>query len=115
MTDGHPLQLSVFGVSRHRPQPGHGYTIRLLAQVKDGVLDGHTGPGQPGSLALSGNIQPDGKATIDASGTVGDPSSTANRLRTGTPYAYKVAALFDSTRGVGNRIEVRPCTLTFVK
>ena len=74
-----------------------------------------SGPGTPGSLTLSGNIQPDGKATIDASGTVGDPSNTANRLRTGTPYAYKVDALFDGTRGVGNRIELRPCTLTFVK
>jgi hypothetical protein len=32
----------------------------------------------------------------------------------GTPYAYRVDALFDGARGVGNRTEVRPCSLTFI-
>jgi hypothetical protein len=50
---------------------------------------------QPGSLTLSGKIQPDGKATIDASGMVGDPKNTA---------------LFDAARGAG-----KPCSPTFVK
>jgi hypothetical protein len=100
--------------------PAHGaasgYTVQLLAQVKDGVLAAQQGAvGQPGTLTLSGKIQPDGKASIDARGMVGDPKTTGNRLSPGTPYAYRVDALFDGTRGVGNRTELRPCSLTFVK
>jgi len=57
--------------------PAHGiasgYTRRLLAQVKDGALAAQLGDvGQPGSLTLSEKIQPDGKASIDARGMVGD-------------------------------------------
>jgi hypothetical protein len=97
-------------------QGASGYTIRLLAQVKDGELAAQQGGvGQPGSLALSGKIQPDGKASIDARGMVGDPRTAANRLSQGSPYAYRVDALFDGARGVGNRTEIRPCSLTFVK
>ena len=97
-------------------QGASGYTIRLLAQVKDGVLAAQQGGvGQPGSLALSGKIQPDGKASIDARGTVGDPRTAGNRLSVGAPYAYRVDALFDGARGVGNRTDLRPCSLTFVK
>ena len=94
-----------------------GYTIRLVAQVKDGVLTGRQdpGPAQVGTLALSGKIQPDGKATLDARGTVGDPQNAANQLRQGQAYAYTVDAAFDDTKGVGNRTEIRPCTLTFAK
>ena len=92
-----------------------GYTMRLVAQVKDGVLTASDDPatGQLGTLTLSGKIQPDGKATIDARGTVGDPQRAANQLRQGQAYAYTADAVFDDTRGVGNRNEVRPCTLTF--
>jgi hypothetical protein len=97
-------------------QGASGYTIRLLAQVKDGELAAQQGAvGQPGSLALSGKIQPDGKASIDARGLVGDPKTAANRLSQGSLYSYRVDALFDGARGVGNRTEVRPCSLTFVK
>jgi hypothetical protein len=101
--------------------PAHGtasaYTRRLLAQVKDGALAAQLGDvGQPGSLTLSGKIHPDGKASIDARGMVGDPRNTANRLSQGTSFAYRVDAAFEGARGVGNRADdVRPCRLTFVK
>ena len=101
--------------------PAHGpaaaYTRRLLAQVKDGALAAQLGDvGQPGSLTLSGKIQPDGKASLDARGMVGDPRNTANRLSQGTAFAYRVDAVFEDTRGAGNRTDdVRPCSLTFVK
>jgi hypothetical protein len=101
--------------------PAHGtasgYTRRLLAQVTDGALAAQLGSvGQPGFLTLSGKIQPDGKASIDARGMVGDPRNTANRLSQGTAFAYRVDALFEGTRGVGNRTDdVRPCSLTFVR
>ena len=101
--------------------PAHGtasgYTRRLLAQVTDGALAAQLGNvGQPGSLMLSGKIQPDGKASIEARGMVGDPRNTASRLSQGTAFAYRVDAVFEGTRGVGNRTDdVRPCSLTFVK
>jgi hypothetical protein len=101
--------------------PAHGsaagYTKRLLAQVKDGVLAAQQGNvGQPNSLTLSGQIQPDGKASIDARGMVGDPRNTVNRLSQGATFAYRADAVFEGARGVGNRTDdVRPCSLTFVK
>jgi hypothetical protein len=101
--------------------PAHGtasgYTRQLRAQVKDGALAAQAGDvGQPGSLILSGKIQPYGKASLDARGMVGDPRNTANRLSQGTSFAYRVDALFEGARGVGNRTDnVRPCSLTFVK
>jgi hypothetical protein len=101
--------------------PAHGgasaYTRRLLAQVKDGALAAQLGDvGQPGSLTLSGKIQPDGKASLDARGLVGDPRNTATRLSQGTAFAHRVDAVFDNARGTGNRTDdVRPCRLTFVK
>lgn len=101
--------------------PAHGsasgYTRHLLAQVKDGALAAQLGDvGQPGSLMLSGKIQPDGKASIDARGMVGDPRNTVNRLGQGATFAYRVDAVFEGARGVGNRTDdARPCSLTFVK
>jgi len=68
-------------------QGASGYVIRLLAQVKDGALAAQQGGvGQAGSLTLSGKIQPDGKASIDARGMVGAPKNTGNtRTPTGAP------------------------------
>jgi hypothetical protein len=37
-------------------------------------------------------------------------------LSQGAAFAYRVDAVFEGTRGVGNRTDdVRPCSLTFVK
>ena len=45
----------------------------------------------------------------------GDPNRTVNRVNRGSIYSYSVEARFDETRGTGERVETRPCTLTFVK
>jgi hypothetical protein len=100
--------------------PAHGsaaaYTKRLLAQVKDGALTARQGEvGQPNSLALSGKIQPDGKASFDARGMVGDSRKAVGGLNQGAAYAYRVDAVFEDGRGTGNRTDDRPCSLTFVK
>ena len=93
-----------------------GYVMQMQADVKEGVLQGQSGVvGQPSSLTLSGKIGADGSALISALGRVGDPKHTVNRLSSGVPYAYQVNARFEGSHGVGNRVEVRPCTLTFVK
>jgi hypothetical protein len=97
-------------------EAGAGYTIRLDAVVKDGVLEGQWGvAGTPSSLTLKGRIQPDGSAIIDARGVTGDPRFTANRLNKGSQYAYRVDLRFEDSRASGNRTQTRPCTLTFVK
>jgi hypothetical protein len=93
-----------------------GYTRQLVAHVKDGALTAQLGqPGQPNSLALSGKIQPDGKASFDARGMVGDSRKAVGGLNQGAAYAYRVDAVFEDGRGTGNRTDDRPCSLTFVK
>ncbi|HEY5867337.1 MAG TPA: caspase family protein, partial [Candidatus Tectomicrobia bacterium] len=73
------------------------------------------GEGQPGSLTLTGRLAADGTGSIDARGLIGDPKYAINRIAKGTPYAYRATAHFDDTRGTATRVQVRPCTLTFVK
>jgi hypothetical protein len=96
---------------------GAGYSMRFLVQIKDGVLAGQHGvAGQPGSLALSGKIEPDGNAHINARGVTADPKFTLNRLNPGSAYSYRVVdARFETSRGSGKRVEPRPCNLTFEK
>jgi Caspase domain len=43
------------------------------------------------------------------------PHKSADGYAKGSAYSYRVDARFDETRGSGERVEVRPCTLTFVK
>jgi hypothetical protein len=92
------------------------YTFRFSVQVKDGILSGQYGQaGQPRSLSLSGKIQPDGHAFIDANGVTRNPRYTVNRVEAGTPYSYRVDLRFDGKRASGMRTRTRPCTLSFVK
>jgi len=93
-----------------------GYKMRFPVEVKEGVLSGQYGTeGQPSSVALKGRIQPDGQAIVDARGVTGDPNRTVGRVSRGSTYSYSVDARFDEARGTGERVETRPCTLTFVK
>jgi hypothetical protein len=97
-------------------ETANGYKMRFPVEVKDGVLSGQYGTdGQPSSVTLKGKIQPDGKATVDARGVTGDPNRTVGRVSRGSNYSYSVDARFDDARGIGERVETRPCTLTFVK
>ena len=42
--------------------------------------------------------------------------NAAGALSRGSGYVYRVDAVFEDTRGSGNRADdVRPCSLTFVK
>jgi class 3 adenylate cyclase len=92
-----------------------GYKFDFVAQVKDGFLRGERrAEGSPGWLKLQGPIQPDGSATLDARGLTDDPKYS-NGVAHGTPYAYHVAAQFDSNHGSGRRLEMRACDLRFAK
>ena len=108
----------VWNVTVHCPAHADAaaYTIQLVAQVKDGQLEGQHGvSGQPNSLMLRGKINPDGNASIDARGVTGDPRFVVNRLARGSAYSYQADVRFEGSRGTGNRVKPRPCTLTFVK
>jgi class 3 adenylate cyclase len=92
-----------------------GYKFDFVAQVKDGFLRGERlAEGSPGWLRLQGAIQADGSATLDARGLTDDPKYS-NGVAHGTPYAYHVAAQFDSNHGSGRRLEMRACDLRFAK
>ena len=93
-----------------------GYMMRFQAEVKDGQLTGqHGNAGAPGSVVLKGKINPDGSAVIDARGVTNNPKFTTTRLEKGTPYSYRVDAKFDDKRGSGERMQNRPCSLSFAR
>jgi uncharacterized caspase-like protein len=107
-----------WNVTLHCPahKDAAAYAHRFSAEIKDGVVAGQSGiAGQPGSLTLSGKVQPDGSGSIDARGITGDPKHVIGRLKPGSPYSYRIEARFEGSRGSGNRTELRPCSLTFVK
>jgi hypothetical protein len=93
-----------------------GYAFQFPAEVKDGVLHGqHKNKGAPGSLTLDGKIQPDGTADLKANGVTDEPEYTLNYNARGTPYAYRVKARFEDSRGTGSRVEGRTCNYSFAK
>jgi DNA-binding SARP family transcriptional activator len=93
-----------------------GYTYRFSAGVKDGILHGETGiAGTPAWLAIDGPIRADGRAILSAKGLVGNPATAFALTKTGTSYSYTIEASFDGTQGSGNRLELRPCTVSFTK
>ncbi len=94
-----------------------GFTNAFVAQVKDGVLRGEYGTaGNPSWLRLQGDIQADGSAKLDANGLTGDPKYNVQGVQKGVPYAYQVAARFESARGTGvARLRLRACDVAFVK
>lgn len=93
-----------------------GYIYRFPAQVKDGVLHGrHGAEGSPGWVALDGAIRPDGAAGLEARGLSGDPDYALGHVAKSTPYAYRVEARFNESRGTGRRMGGRPCDLDFVR
>ena len=70
-------------------------------------------PDEP-SAALEGRIESDGGACLVARGLTGDPDYALGGVQRSSPYV-SVTAHFDAARGSGQRVELRPCQLTFVK
>jgi hypothetical protein len=92
------------------------YTFHFSARVTGGVLHGEHGTeGMPAWLAIDGKIQPDGTALLAANGLTNNPDYSLQHVPVSTPYAYRIAARFEGTRGTGSRIENRDCAYTFVK
>jgi hypothetical protein len=93
-----------------------GYRLQFLAQVKEGVIDAQNGvTGEPSSLTMTGKISADGNGSVAVRGLTGNPTTTLNREARGTSYGYRANVRFEGSRGSGNRVEARPCSLTFVR
>ena len=92
-----------------------GYSRSVSATVKDGKLHAETLKDMPNYLAMDGEIGSDGKSTLVVHGLTADPRYTVGQVKSGTPYSYTVNAQFSGSAGSGRRVELRPCTVTFVK
>jgi hypothetical protein len=93
-----------------------GYVLRFPAQVAAGRLLGDYSDQRDGaSLRLEGTINADGTALLRAEGITGSPTNTIGQVARGTPYRYTANARFSGRSGEGQRIQTRPCTLTFAK
>jgi TIR domain len=92
-----------------------GYTYEFRAQVRDGAFHGQYGiKDHPGSLELKGKIEPDGTAAFKGAVVVGSSIVGMGAARGTVSQVYAMAA-FGRTSGSGDRINLRPCSLTFVK
>jgi len=92
-----------------------GYSRSVPATIKDGTLHGETLRDMPNAIVIDGDIGADGKSTLIVHGLTADPRYTVGQVKSGTPYSYTVNAQFSGSSGSGKRVELRPCTLTFVK
>lgn len=93
-----------------------GYTMAASGRVNDGAMHLSRGSlGEPNSLAMTGRIAPDGSATLQATGKVGNSIYATNGASSGTPFAYVVSARFDGARGSGQRLGSRACDITFAR
>ena len=64
---------------------------------------------------MTGKISADGNGSVAVRGLTGNPTTTLNREARGTAYGYRANVRFEGSRGSGNRVEARPCSLTFVR
>src|SRR5260370_31894129 len=87
---------------------------RFTVGVKDGVLHGVRGAaGSRGWMTLDGTIQPDGVATLNASGITNDTDELRGLVAAETSDAYRVAARFEGSHGLGARVDGRLSPLKF--
>jgi hypothetical protein len=93
-----------------------GYSFAFPALIKEGILHGEKGvKGEPGWLQLDGAIAADGRANLYANGLVGASEAAVGHRPAGTQYGYHVEVEFTDTSGKGQRVEGRPCSVTFTR
>jgi hypothetical protein len=93
-----------------------GYSFEFPATVRDDVLHAEKGTkGEPGWLQIDGTIAPEGAATLYAKGLVGAAPYAVGDRPAGTEYGYHIDAHFMGASGSGQRVEGRPCSVTFTR
>jgi hypothetical protein len=93
-----------------------GFSFRFAAIVRNGVLHGERGSArEAGWLQIDGPIAVDGAADLYVEGLVGAAPFAVGQRPAGTPYGYHVRAKFAGDHGEGQRVEGRPCTVSFTR
>jgi len=94
-----------------------GYARSLTAVVDASIFHAETlKAGQAGWLSIDGEIGPEGKTDLVATGLTGiDPKFTPGHIKPGEPFYFSVDAQFNESRGTGKRLEGRPCNFQFFK
>jgi hypothetical protein len=92
------------------------FTWEFTADVTNAMMHGEYGtPESPGWMALDGNIQPSGDATLKAHGLTGRSAYNLKNTVRGLPYMHPVTAHFDGSHGTGSWAATRICNFTFTK
>ncbi len=108
-----------WNVVLHCPRGQSGalpFTFRFAARVTAGSIHGENGvAGRPGWMTLDGTIQPDGRATLDASGLTGQSAYNTDQTERGVPYHHPVTAHFDGSQGNGQWVTDRVCSFIFTR
>lgn len=93
-----------------------GYKYLFDVVVTNGNLSGQYGTkGHPASETLTGRVEPDGSASLVATGLTGKSETTIGFVQPGTPFSFPAEARFEATKGSGKRTVGRPCAFTFIK
>lgn len=93
-----------------------GYSFEVPSTVQHGAFHGERmHDGEAGHLVIDGTISSDGHAELYAKGLIGAKQFAVGQRPKGTEYGYHIAATFDGSKGIGHRIEGRPCDLNFIK
>lgn len=115
---GHPFDgLWQVDISCQRHSDGAaGYQLNFEASIKQGRFLGENGTeGKPGWLRLQGDVLPDGRAMLSATGLTADPGFSVKRVASGSAYDYPVNAMFEGKHGIGRRQKLRACVIEFNK
>lgn len=92
-----------------------GYDWSYKVVVKDGRLEGGYNAKTGGTLALSGKINPDGSAYLEAEGRVGSSDYAVGGKKSGSTVKYYIDAKFSGGKGTGSRLTTRKCDFVFVR
>lgn len=93
-----------------------GYTWSFDASIDHGIFNGQYGQvGQPGSGTFTGEVQSDGKVSLEAKGLTGKPQFVLGKKPSGSPFHFQMEGEFSGSTGHATRTADRPCQMTFTK
>jgi hypothetical protein len=93
-----------------------GYTWSFDPSIDHGKLNGQYGQsGQPGSGTFTGEVQSDGKFSLEARGRTGKPQFVLGKRPSGSPFHFQMEGEFSGSSGHATRTADRPCQMTFTK
>lgn len=98
------------------PDSALPFTWAFPAAVTHAMLHGEYGtPRGPGWMALDGNIQPNGDASLKTHALTGRSAYNLENTSRGVPHMHPVTAHFDGSPGKGTWAATRTCVFTFTR